>query len=271
MEQEIRFYSDEVHDDFANTKINTRRLDEKFKYYTRNILVNVRRFIVYRIIVYPIIWTYNKLIRRVTYKNKKCMKGYKRKACFIYGNHTSFISDAFNPAYISFPRRADIVVNEDSTSIKGFRWLIMDLGAMPIPSDIHMMNKFNDAMANSVKKRHWIAIYPEAHIWPYYSGIRNFPAVSFRYPVKFDTPVFSYTMTYKKRKHLNKPKVTVYIDGPFFPDKTLPQKQAVQKLRNEVYSAMKARTEEFSTYDYKYLYVYKPSTPAEEVAAESAI
>lgn len=264
MEQEIRYYSDQLHDDFADTKIKTKRLDGSFKYYTRNVLVAIRRFIVYRIIVTPIVFIYNKLVRRITYKNKSCMRGYKNRPCFIYGNHTAFLCDAFNPSYLSFPRPAQVMVNEDTTSLTGLRWLVMDLGALPIPSDIHMMPRFADAIEHWIRKKYWVAIYPEAHIWPYYSGLRSFPAVSFRYPVKFDTPVFSYTMTYKKRRRSDKPKITVYVDGPFFPDKALPQKQAVQKLRDEVYSAMKARVEEFSTYDYKYLYVYKPSEPAAE-------
>lgn len=268
MEQEIRYYSDEVHDDFANTNINTQPLPVDFKYYTKNPLVAIRKFIIYRCIITPIVCLYNKLVRGITYKNKQCMKGYKNRGCFIYGNHTAFMCDAFNPTYIAYPRWVNVVVNEDSTSIKGIRWLLMDLGALPIPSNIHMMNKFTDAVNHAIEKKHWVAIYPEAHIWPYYNDVRNFPSVSFRYPVKLNAPVFSYTMTYSKRKHSNKPKITVYIDGPFFPDTTLPQKQAITKLRDEVYAAMKARTDEFSTYEYKYKYVYKPEEeqPEEQVA-----
>lgn len=265
MEQEIRYYSDEAHDDFANTHIKTKQLNPDFKYYTSNPLIRLRKFVIYRCIITPIVFLYVKVIRRVSYRNKKCMKGYKKRGCFIYGNHTAFACDAFNPTCLAYPRWADVVVNEDSTSIKGCRWLLMDLGALPIPSNIHMMNKFTDAISHAIEKKHWVAIYPEAHIWPYYSGVRNFPAVSFRYPVKLDAPVFAYTMTYKKRKHSDRPKITVYVDGPFLPDKSLPQKQAIAKLRDEVYSAMKARTDEFSTYDYKYKYVYRPEEEGADV------
>lgn len=206
----------------------------------------------------------------MSYKNKKCLKGYKKRACFMYGNHTAFICDAFNPTYLAFPCRANVMVNEDSTSIPGLRWLIMDLGGLPIPSDIHMMPKFADAIDHAMDKKQWIAIYPEAHIWPYYSGVRNFPAVSFRYPVKYGAPVFSYTMTFKKRRHSDRPKITVYVDGPFFPDESLPVKQAANKLRDEVYAAMKARTDEYSTYDYKYKYVCKDTAEGEVAAARQS-
>jgi 1-acyl-sn-glycerol-3-phosphate acyltransferase len=257
MEQEIRYYSDEVNDDFANTDIKTVHLTKSFKYYSNNFFMRLRKLFNYRCIVTPVTYIYNKLIKRISYKNKQCMKGYKKQAAFIYGNHTTYVCDAFNPTIVAYPRWADVVVNEDTTSIKGIRWLVMDLGALPIPADIHLMTKFNDAIEHAISKRHWVAIYPEAHIWPYYTSVRNFPAVSFRYPVKSDVPVFAYTTTYQKRKHSKKPKMVVYVDGPFFPDKSLPIKQAAAKLRDEVYTAMKKRTDEYSTYEYKYKYVYQ--------------
>ena len=65
-------------------------------------------------------------------------------------------------------------------------------------------------------------------------------------------------MTFQKRRFFKKPGITVYVDGPFFPDESLPLKAAQKKLRDEVHAAMKARAEEHSTYEYKYTYVYRP-------------
>jgi 1-acyl-sn-glycerol-3-phosphate acyltransferase len=263
-DKKILYYSDEVNDDFGDIGIDIQPLPENYKYYSNNPLRVLRKFFFYRCLVTPITWVYNKLIRHISYKNKKCMKGYKNRGCFMYGNHTAFICDAFNPTYIAYPRWADIVVAEATTSVKGIRWLVSDLGALPIPSNLHKMSQFTQAIERAINKKHWVAIYPEAHIWPYYAGLRNFLPVSFRYPVKLNTPVFSYTMTFQKRKHSKKPKITVYVDGPFFPDTTLPIKQSAQKLRDEVYTAMKARTDEYSTYQYKYEYVYRPKERNED-------
>ena len=58
-------------------------------------------------------------------------------------------------------------------------------------------------------------IYPEAHVWPYYTKIRPFISASFKYPTKLDAPSFSMTTTYQKRKRGKRPKMVVYIDGPF--------------------------------------------------------
>ncbi len=259
MELIKRYYSDELHDDFAETHIDTRPLPENFKYHSANPLVAIRRFIVYRLIATPAVFLYMKVLRGVKYVNKKCLKECRDRGCFFYGNHTAFACDAFNPTALAFPRAAKVMVNEDSTSIRGIRWLLMDAGALPIPSGLHLMPAFNGEIERAISKKNCVAIYPEAHIWPYYTGVRAFPAVSFRYPAKLGAPVYSYTMTYRKRRFFKKPGITVYVDGPFYPDASLPLKQAQRKLRDEVYCAMKARADEYSVYKYKYDYIYSPA------------
>lgn len=262
MKSQTVYYSDEVNDDFAGTHIERKPLPENYEYLNKGFGGWLRRVFIYRMIVFPLLSLYNKLIKRVKYVNKKAFKGYKKRGCFMYGNHTSMVVDAFNPAYLAFPRAADIIINPDASSIKGIGWLIKTLGGFPIPDSYAGMKKFNAAIAEAIGKKHWIAVYPEAHIWHYYTKIRPFPATSFAYPVKLGAPVFSYTMTYKKKKLSKHPKRVVYIDGPFFPDESLPHKQAVQKLRDEVYAAMCERAK---LSDCEYIkYVYKPKDEDEK-------
>ncbi|MDE5721864.1 MAG: 1-acyl-sn-glycerol-3-phosphate acyltransferase [Clostridia bacterium] len=252
----VLYYSDELNDDFAATRIVRRSVKPNYRYFNRGFLGALGKLIIYRVFVTPIGFVYTKFFKRVTYKNKKVMRGYKNRGCFIYGNHTAYALDAYNPTYLAFPRPADIIVNADATSIRGLKRVMRTLGALPIPDDFHVMSKFNSAVSEAIKKKHWVAVYPEAHIWPYYTGIRNFPSVSFNYPAKLGAPVFAYTMTYKKRNRRKRPKRIVYVDGPFFADEALPQKAAVQKLRDEVYNAMCERSR---LSDCEYVeYVYKP-------------
>ena len=84
-------------------------------------------------------------------------------------------------------------------------------------------------------------IYPEAHIWPYYTKIRPFTDMSFRYPVQFDLPVFCFTDTYQKRRFGSKPKIVTYVDGPFYADKSLSSKEQRKELRDKVYNTMVER------------------------------
>ncbi len=256
MKQKIIYYSDEVNDDFAGTNIKKKPLPENYVYINEGAYGKFKRIFWYYLIVHPILWLIHRTFKRVKYVNKKALKGFKKQSCFIYGNHTSMFADAFNPSYLAYPRPADIIINSDATSITGLGWLIKTLGGFPIPDTFAGMKKFNAAIERAVELKHWIAVYPEAHIWYYHTKIRNFPATSFAYPVKLKTPVFAYTMTYKKRKFFKRPKRVVYIDGPFYGDENLPRKEAVQKLRDEVYFAMCERAKNS---DCEYIkYVYRP-------------
>ena len=84
-------------------------------------------------------------------------------------------------------------------------------------------------------------IYPEAHIWPFYTDIRPFKDTSFRYPIQHNLPVFSMTNTYQKRRFSSKPKMVTYIDGPFYADTSLPVRQQKKMLPDLVYETMKKR------------------------------
>lgn len=263
--QKVYYYSDEVNDDFAGTKISRRELPADYEYLNKGFWRRFLRGIIYHGIVKPVTFVYAKLIKRVKYVGLKKTKGYKKAGAFIYGNHTSMMLDAINPTYLAFPRSADVIVNADAVSIKGIGWLVKLIGGIAIPNGFHAMSRFNAALEEAVNMRHWIAVYPEAHIWHYYTKIRPFPATSFGYPVKLNTPVFSYTMTYHKRKHSKYPKRVVYVDGPFFADGSLPPKAAAKKLRDEVYAAMCNRAE---TSDCEYIkYIYRPKEKTEEAGS----
>ena len=99
-----------------------------------------------------------------------------------------------------------------------------------------------------MQKGYSITIFPEAHIWPYYTKIRPFKNVSFKYPIEYNTPVFCVTNTYQKRGK-NKVRITTYIDGPFFIDEKLSKKENQQKLCDEVYNKMVERSK-LSNYEY---------------------
>ena len=136
--------------------------------------------------------------------------------------------------------------------MKGLKTLVPMLGAIPIPTKRNGMPKFLDSVEDKVKRKYAITIYPEAHIWPYYTKIRPFKSVSFKYPVKYDTPVYCMTNTYQelgkteKQKEKNRLKekvqIVTYVDGPFYPNKELSLKEAQEDLRNRVYETMCERS-----------------------------
>ena len=126
-------------------------------------------------------------------------------------------------------------------------------GAIPIPSTLSASRNFINAIDYLLKKNNAIQIYPECHIWPYFIGIRPFPATSFKYPIRFHSPIFVITNTFHKRKLTKIPKVITYIDGPIFPNKNLTQKEQEEDLCSRVTSIMKERAKNTNYSYYTYI------------------
>lgn len=90
-------------------------------------------------------------------------------------------------------------------------------------------------------------------MWPYYTGIRKFPAgdKSFTYAARNDLPIFTMTTTYQKSKKQGqaRPRMTIYIDGPFYPDKNKSEDENRAKLAKEAYESM-VKWSKKSNYEY---------------------
>lgn len=109
-----------------------------------------------------------------------------------------------------------------------------------------------EVIKTKIEQKASIIIYPEAHIWPYYTKIRDFKSVSFSYPVKLDVPSFCITNTYQKTNQ-NKLQIISYIDGPFFPNKSLNYKEAQKDLRDRIYKTMCERSKNSTEEVIKYI------------------
>lgn len=123
------------------------------------------------------------------------------------------------------------------------------LGILPIPNSTKRMKEFFKAIKQRMDEKKCVVIYPEAHVWPYYTKIRPFASTSFKFPVEMEMVSFCMTTTYQKRKWGKKPKITIYVDGPFEIDSNLSKKEKQEKLKNDIYQCMKERSEK-STYEY---------------------
>lgn len=254
-EQEIYYYSDELNDEFSGSHITPRVIDEKYKYLHKNIFWNLAHFLVQNVLSVPIKVLYAKLKFRIKYMGKEKLKKYKKEGYFVYANHTQVFADTFLTSNVIYPKRNYLIVNPENVSMKFLGNFVEMFGAIPIPTNKNGMKNFLTAIKYHIQKGHSITIYPEAHIWPYYTKIRPFKSVSFKYPIELDKPVFCITNTYQKRGK-NKVKITSYIDGPFFVNKYLETKQEQKKdLRDRVYKQMVERSKnsnfEFIKYEYK--------------------
>ena len=249
----VIYYSDELNDEFSEKKIETKKIDKNYKYVHKNPLWNLCSYLVQNVFSVPIKNLYSSIKFKIKYIGKEKLKPYKKQGYFIYGNHTQAFADTFITSRAVYPKRNFLIVNPANVSMKGLGTLVEMLGAIPIPTELNGMKRFIDTIKLRIEQGYSVTIYPEAHIWPYYTGIRNFKSVSFKYPVELDVPSFCMTNTYQKYGK-NKVQIVTYIDGPFFVNKDLENKKEMQEdLRNRIYETMVERSKNSNIEVIKYV------------------
>lgn len=231
------YYSDELNDDFAINKIKVKKSNKVFKYVHTNPIWRWCEFMIYNVIARPLVWILNKVFFHQRIKNKRILRRFRKKGYFIYSNHTNGMADAFTPNLLS-RKRNYIVVGRETVSIKGIKGIVSMLGAIPIYANLDEIGPFNECIKRRIHQNKSVTIYPEAHIWPYYTKIRNFKRDSFRYPVELNVPVYALTNTWQKRRFSKKPKLVSYLSGPIFPNETMGRSDAMEDLKQRVYFEM---------------------------------
>lgn len=240
-------YSDST-EEFSGITRKTIAVDEHYRYLKKNPLWHLLAFFCYRIIMTPFAYLYCKLKFRYRVVGREALKKAGKKGYFVYSNHTLMAGDAFFPSLVSFPKKVRVIVNADNVSVGATRWFIECCGALPLPTGLSGMRHFLEAVEHHAKKGCAIQVYPEAHIWPYYIGIRPFSTGGFVYPVRTGSPVFTSTVTYQQKGSRKTPAVTIYVDGPFYPTAGLPERKQAEELRDKTLAVMRKRAEN-STYE----------------------
>ncbi len=251
-------YTDERNDEFSAAKIEPRRIDGGYRYIRSSPLGRFARFFWYKIVFFPFAFLYAKIAFGLRIENKEILRPYRDRGYFLFGNHTQPLGDALFPPLMTSPQDNFVIVHPANVSIPLLGRITPALGALPLPDDIAAYRNFRAAVARRIGEGHPVVIYPEAHIWPYYTGIRPFPSDSFTYAVSLGAPVFCFTNTYQKRGKRKRPRIVTYLDGPFFPDPALDPRAARAALCEQVYETMKQRAA-LSTVAYiRYLKKEKP-------------
>ncbi len=250
--EKIRYYDSDMKNDYIQNKENKTRIDSNYKYIHSNPLWNLFSFLAYRMIATPIAYFYMKLKFDFKIENKEVLKQAKGQGYFLYINHTQMIGDAFLPTLINFPKKTYVVVNKDNINLPFWGNVIKLLGPLPIPDDMEAGKNFIKAIKKIIERKNVVVIYPEAHLWDYYTKIRDFGSSSFKYPIETKAKVFSVTVTYRKREK-KVPQIVAYIDGPFTADDKLNIKEKREDLRKKVFDKMTIRAKNNNVEYIKYL------------------
>ena len=239
----VIYYTDELTDEFSTAVIEPIRIDGNYRYVRSSFFRRLTHFFWYRVVAFPIAFLYTKLKFRQSIRNAKILRDAHKTGYVLYGNHTQDIGDAFLPNMIDKTTDKYLIVHPNNVSIPVIGKVTNSLGALPLPDDRAAYRNFLNAIETRLGQKKAVVIYPEAHIWPYYTGIRPFPDDSFHYPIRYGVPAYCFTNTYQKRRFSKKPRIVTYVDGPFFPDPDLPLKERRRDLRDRVHACMCRRAE----------------------------
>lgn len=240
-EQKIIYYQDELNDEFAGDHIQAKRIDGSYRYLRDDLWGRMSHAFWYRIVAIPLARLYMKLHFHHRIIGAKVLEQAGDSGYFMYGNHTHFLADALIPTMVNRPRDVYVIVHPNNVSMPVLGRITPSLGALPLPDDMEAAKHFVEAVDDCIDRGKCVMIYPEAHIWPFYTDIRPFKDTSFRYPVQKQVPAFCLTNTYQRGRSKSTPQIVTYVDGPFYPDASLPVKKQKRLLRDQVYSTMKER------------------------------
>lgn len=236
--RKVIYYKDELGDEFSTAQITPKPIDESYVYVHTSAFKRFTHFFWYRVVATPLAFAYTALALRHKVVGAEVFKDFRDTGFFLFGNHTHAIGDALVPNVMAFPRHLYMIVHPNNVSMPFLGKITPSLGALPLPDDRKTYRNFMAAIDFHLQQKHPIVVYPEAHIWPYYTKIRPFPDTSFSYPIKYGVPSFCFTNTYQKRRFSKKPRTVTYVDGPFYPDDSLPLKEQKKDLRDRIYKRM---------------------------------
>lgn len=241
------YYYNSFQDDIIKSKNQDYILKDSFKWIHKNAVYRAFSYALYWLVIL-VSFIYSRLFLHIKINNKKILKN--EKGYFLYSNHTQVLGDVLNPFLICFRHRPFIICSTSNLGIPVIGKILPMAGAIPIPNKIHKIPAFKDAIKHRISKGNPVVIYPEAHLWPYATFIREFPNSSFHFPAENGKKVFVATTVYTKNKLSEKPKITIFIDGPFVTDKDLGKRENAKILHNKVYETMVKRA---SLSDYEYV------------------
>lgn len=248
--ERIIYYEDELNDDFSGLNINVKPLGEGYRYMRTHWLFKAFEFVFYYAVMIPVVYMLQKVYCHQKFANRKVMKQARKTGCFIVSNHTQVQSDSYIGPLAMFPTKCFIISNPHVLSLKGMRLGMQAYGVIPLGSNFSEKKEFLRCIEARMQAGNAVIVYPEAHVWPYYTKIRPFDEQCFLYLVDQKKPMYVLTNCYQKRKFLKKPQIVTYADGPFYPNSSSSRKDAARELRDIAYETMCKRTKEHSTCEY---------------------
>lgn len=191
--------------------------------------------------VYLRLWLHVRFVGR-----DKLLRAPRERGYIVFANHTQPFGDPLLAIAVGRGRdrrRCRAVCAPSNFGLPVIGSLLPYLGGIPTSSSRSGLRKLEEAVSQYCDRGEVVVIFPEAHVWPYYTGIRPFGTAAFHYPASLGLPSFVMTVTYRSRGEGRRPGTTVFVDGPFWPDESLPVSRRKERLRAQVRLVMEVRSQ----------------------------
>lgn len=245
------YWHDELTDDFDKVGLKRPPVPDNYQYIRKNPIGIFFSNVFYFGIAKPILRIYC-FLHGMRVKGKKNLKNIKFG--FIYANHVA-LSDPFKyQVFASNTHRVYIIGYSDILSVPFVRKVVKSLGYLPLPlqNDYNNLRKLNEAIGYYTnKKSGFVVVYPEAHIWPYYTKIRNFDRNTVVYPVLHNAPIVPAVTLWKKRMFFKKPRQVIKFGKPIYPLAG----ESIEKKKKETYQELLRALNELANSEPQYEYI----------------
>ena len=248
--ERVIYYKDELNDDFSGLRLEDKPLVKGYKYIRTGWLFRIFEFLFYYGIMIPVVYMLQKLICHQKFANRAVMKSARKDGCFIVSNHTQVQSDSYIGPLATYPKKCFIISNPDVISIRGLRLGMQAYGVIPVGTNLDEKKEFLRCVDTRIKQGNAVIVYPEAHVWPYYTKVRPFDYQAFCYLASTGKPMYVLTNCYQKRRFFKRPWIITYADGPFYPNAELNVIESAKQMRDIAYETLCRRTSEHSTCEY---------------------
>ncbi len=261
-EERVFYYTSEE-DDPIQTNEQEKKVEvglpEGYEFIPKNVFVKMYSALLFRI--FKLFGQYyERRYWQVKFYGREKLKKARGVGYVMYANHTNPFHDVFGPA-LAADRRIFTIISPVNLKVPGIGKFLPYIGGLPLGKTKAEKAAFHEAADTRLKQGNCLVIYPEAHVWPYATKIRKFPAGdrSFVYAVRNNLPIFTMTTTYHKRKDKKRgdlPRMDVYIDGPFWPDPKKTDDENRADLAKQAYDSM-VKYSKKSNYEY---FQYRPKS-----------
>lgn len=171
-------------------------------------------------------------------ENKKYMH-----SCVLVSNHV-YPVDFWMILSELFPRSFYVTVLQSNLGLGILSWYLRLCGAVPIPQDMYLFQRFKKETPEIIKKGHCVLFYSEASLIPYCDHIRHLLPGAFRFALESTGVIIPTVITFHKPKGFyklvrgKKPCIHYNILKPYYMQDLGDEKQSAEKGRRDVEQLM---------------------------------